>query len=75
MVHRSLLAWLPTPSVTHVPLFVTWQYSEPCITCHMASAASGGSGNGGGGVGMGGGGGGGAGIAAGVVVAQMMNPP
>ena len=35
-VHRSLLAWLPAPSVTHVPPLVTWQYAEPLVTCHIA---------------------------------------
>jgi len=25
MVQRSLLAWLPMPSVTHAPFCVSWQ--------------------------------------------------
>ena len=32
MVHRSLFACLPTPSVTHVPPFDTWQCSAPATT-------------------------------------------
>ena len=75
MVHRSLLAWLPTPSVTHVPPLVSWQYAEPLVTCHMALEASGGNGGGGGGGGGGEGEGGGGGIADAVVEPQMMNPP
>ena len=79
MVHRSLLRWLPTPSVTHV-LF-TEQYCEPETICHMYPAAVGGGGDGDGGGGGGGGGrgaGGGGdrgGKTAGVVVPQMTKPP
>ena len=38
MVHASPLPWLPTPSVTHVPLFVRWQYAEPDSTAHIVLA-------------------------------------
>ena len=62
-VHRSLLPWLPVPSVTHVPLLVTWQYAEPEDTVHMVPAATGGDGLGGGG------------MAAGSVEPQIVKPP
>ena len=80
-VHRSLLAWLPAPSVTHVPPLVTWQYAEPLTICHMKPEATGGhggcGGDGGGGVGEGGrgvGGGGGPMMTA-IVEAQIVKPP
>ena len=56
MVHRSLLAWLPTPSLTHVPPLVSWQYEDPLMICHMVPVTTGGSGDGGEGDGGGGGG-------------------
>ena len=62
-VHRSLLAWLPTPSLTHVPPLVSWQYEDPLMICHMVPVTTSGSGDGGegdgGGVGNGGDGNGG----------------
>ena len=36
MVQRSELAWLPTPSVTHVPPLVRWQYALPAVTVQTA---------------------------------------
>ena len=48
-VHRSLLPWLPMPSVTHAPPLVTWQYAEPEVTVHIGVAGGGGDGLGGGG--------------------------
>jgi hypothetical protein len=40
---------LPTPSVTHAPPLVKWQYADPEVTVHMTGAGGGGDGLGGGG--------------------------
>ena len=53
IVHLSLFAWLPTPSVTHAP--INEQYCEPDTIAHMPFAGGMGAG-GGGGKGDGGGG-------------------
>ena len=34
-VHTSLALWAPSPSVTHAPSVVTWQYAEPDATRHI----------------------------------------
>ena len=74
------LSWLPCsplPSVTHVPLLITWQYCPPYTVCHNAvygaDGGSGGVSDGGGGEGDGGGGRGG--TTAGVIEPQIMKPP
>ena len=81
IVQRSLLLWLPGPSVTQLPLLESWQYALPLITTHMLGAAggSGGGVGGGGKIGSGGGGVGGDGAAGGdgglAAEAQMVKPP
>ena len=73
-VHDSAL---PTPSVTHAPLLVTWQYAEPDTTDHIWPAATGGAGEytGGGGEGLGGGGAMLGGIERGSAAPQIVKPP
>ena len=41
IVQRSLLLWLPGPSVTQLPLFESWQYALPLVMTHMAGGAGG----------------------------------
>ena len=63
MTQCSLWLWSPSPSVTHMPLLMTWQNSVPSTIAHKWLVGCGGAGEyaGGGGEGDGGGGGGGLG--------------
>ena len=76
MVHRSLLRWLPSPSVTQVPLDDRWQYCAPDTTDHHADVPpTGAGGDGDGGGGYDGDGGSSGGVAAGVAEAHATKPP
>ena len=41
-VQLSELPWFPVPSVTHAPLFVSWQKALPEAMVHMADVGGGG---------------------------------
>ena len=56
IVQRSLLLWLPGPSVTQLPLLESWQYALPLVISHHVEEPAEGDEDWGGGIGADGGG-------------------